>query len=116
MAGSAEGQLRSYGDGTPLPKSPSLVSAPCPVFGFLVELEVEPGAAEALWKSFTALAEERGLEADGGRGLRLWTFRLTGLSAQASDLDRRAVQAWASSQSGVRSVRIGDLFDIWDTA
>jgi uncharacterized protein YggL (DUF469 family) len=89
------------------------MTAPCPSFGFLVELEIEPDAAETLWKSFGALLEERGLEADGGRGYRIWTFRLTGVGAQASDVDRRAIKTWATSQSAVRSVNVGDLFDIW---
>ncbi len=88
------------------------MTAPCPIFGFLVELEVEPDESDNLWESFNALLEARGLEADGGRGFRLWTFRLSGVGAQASDLDRRAITAWANSQPAVRSVSVGELFDI----
>jgi uncharacterized protein YggL (DUF469 family) len=79
-----------------------------------VELEIEPDETDALWESFTALLERRGLEADGGRGYRLWTFRLSGVGAQATDADRHAVIDWANSNSAVRSVTVGDLFDIWD--
>jgi uncharacterized protein YggL (DUF469 family) len=89
------------------------VTAPCPILGFLVELEIEPDAAEALWQSFAALLEKRSLEADGGRGYRVWTFRLSGVGSQASDADRRAVTDWANSQRVVRSVSVGELFDIW---
>jgi hypothetical protein len=90
------------------------MTSACPIFGFLVEFEIQPDEADYLWKSFEALLEERGLEADGGRGYRLWTFRLSGVGAPASDLDRRAVIAWANSHAAVRSVSVGDLFDILD--
>lgn len=83
------------------------------MFGFLVELEIEPAESGRLWKSFGALLEERGLEADGGRGHRLWTFRLSGVGTQASDLDRQAIRAWANSEAAVRSVNVGELFDIF---
>lgn len=58
------------------------------------------------------LVQQRGLEADGGRGRRFWTYRLHGEGAQASDLDRSAVREWAATHPEIVSVRVGELFDV----
>lgn len=95
------------------------MTAPCPIFGFLVELEVDEqlssGQSDGVWRSFMDLTRRRGLEADGGRGRRLWTYRLLGESAQASDLDRTAVRAWAATHPEIVDVRVGELFDVSST-
>jgi uncharacterized protein YggL (DUF469 family) len=96
------------------------MTAPCPIFGFQVELELDPRVtpreAEELWQEFVALVQQRGLEADGGRGIRWWTYRLHGESSQASDVDRSAIRDWASAHPGIVTVRIGDLFDVQGAA
>jgi uncharacterized protein YggL (DUF469 family) len=95
------------------------MTAPCPIFGFLVEIEIDdyvsPVESDSLWNAFMAFVQQRGLEADGGRGSHMWTYRLCGESAQASDLDRAALQEWASKHREIVSIRIGDLFDVQST-
>ena len=95
------------------------MTAPCPVFGFLVEVEIDqhvaPNESDRLWKAFMGLVQQRGLEADGGRGRRRWTYRLHGESSQASDLDRTAIRDWASAEPRIVSIHIGDLFDVHST-
>jgi uncharacterized protein YggL (DUF469 family) len=91
------------------------MSAACPTFAFLVEIEIEPEAAASaddLWEAFIAFAGERGLLADGGRGYRRWTYRLHGEGMQATDADRAAFRSWASTRPEIVSTVVGELFDL----
>ena len=86
------------------------------MFGFLVEIEVDDGLAadesDALWRDFMALVEERGLLADGGTGGRTWTYRIHSEGSQATDGDRKAIEAWARARPAIVSASVGELFDI----
>jgi len=92
------------------------MTAPCPLYAFLVEFEVDASlsaaASDSLWSDFMKCADRHGLDPDGGRGVRLWTYRLTSESGQASEQDRAAISDWASKRREIVSVRVGELFDL----
>jgi uncharacterized protein YggL (DUF469 family) len=95
------------------------VTAPCFMLGFLVELEVDEtissGRHDALWQTFMGVVEERGLVADGGTGRKRWSYMLRSEASQASDMDRKAIQAWAESRVEIAAVRVGPLVDLDET-
>jgi uncharacterized protein YggL (DUF469 family) len=92
------------------------MSAACPVFGFLVELEIDDGLdraeSDALWSAFMKAVADRGLVADGGTGRTLWSYLIHSEAAQATDLDRTALEAWMKSRPEIVAVRVGTLFDL----
>jgi uncharacterized protein YggL (DUF469 family) len=91
------------------------MSAPCPTFAFLVEIEIDPERApdgEGLWRELMAFVEQRGLLADGGRGHRLWTYRIHGEGMQATNADRVALENWLTKRPEVCIVQVGELFDL----
>ena len=92
------------------------MTAPCPIFTFLVEMELAAdlggGRRDALLRAFAAEVESRGLVARGGASPDGWTYRITGESAQATDLDRRALERWAATRPEVVAVRVGQLTEL----
>jgi uncharacterized protein YggL (DUF469 family) len=90
------------------------MSAPCPTFAFLVEIEIDPQTRDQdrLWRELMTFVEQRGLLADGGRGHRLWTYRIHGEGTQATNADRVALENWLVKRAEVRNVRVGELFDL----
>jgi uncharacterized protein YggL (DUF469 family) len=92
------------------------VSAPCPAFGFVVELEPAAGlAAERLATlrvEWAAFLDERGLR---GREQRVGTqlrFEVQSEASQATQNDRAAVERWLSTRTEVARCRVGDIHDL----
>jgi len=90
--------------------------AACPILGFELDLELGPNIstsdAESLWNALMRFLSQRGLEADGVRRDRSWTYRIRGDGTQATDADRAATLEWASSQVGIVAERASRLYDL----
>jgi uncharacterized protein YggL (DUF469 family) len=97
------------------------VSAPCPVFGFLVEVEtLEALTSEQLHDLRLAfdrdVLERRGLVCDERSSGRRWSFVVRSEASQGTDADRDAVEAWTRTRSDIVSARIGPLLDFASAA
>jgi uncharacterized protein YggL (DUF469 family) len=94
------------------------MTAPCPSFGFIVTLEFQPGARDLdrtrFWSAWTRLLEEHGLYCTGGGGDST-EYVIASEAAQATDLDRRAVQAWLGARPELSMWRVGELIDLGET-
>lgn len=97
------------------------MSAPCPVFGFVLDVELAntltPAEARDLHRAFsTQLIEPRGLIcADRLNGHR-WTLEVRSEASQATDADRCAAEAWAREQPEIVGVTVGPLVDFASAA
>lgn len=97
------------------------MSAACPVFGFVVDLELVAALTDEEKQSLRrALRNDvlnpRGLDClDRFSGLR-WTFTVRSEASQATHSDREAVESWADARREVASVRIGPLVDLASAA
>ena len=92
------------------------MSAPCPVFGFMVDLVLEPQVRDA---ARAALADTFQIEVLDTRGLVAERAPASGLTyvvrseaGQATDADARAVQAWASAHDEIIQARVGPIVDL----
>ena len=97
------------------------MSAPCPVFGFVVEFEMSEALSSDQLRdvrlAFLAqVAEARGLVIDERRRDHRWTFLVRSEASQATDADRRAVEAWAQEQRAIVAVGVGPLLDFASAA
>ena len=97
------------------------MSAPCPVFGFVVELEMSEALGSDQMRdvrlAFLAqVAEARGLVIDERRHDHRWTFVVRSEASQATDADRRAVETWAQEQRAIVAVDVGPLLDFASAA
>jgi len=87
------------------------MSAPCPALGFVVTMELAPGAHDALWRAWSELLEARGLCAAGGVAERRECV-VTSEASQATESDRDAVRAWLAARGDVRDWRVGEIEDL----
>jgi uncharacterized protein YggL (DUF469 family) len=92
-----------------------LMSAPCPILGFTVLVDVhesvEESRAEALTQALAALLAAQGLEASGGgRQQRLFVVSREG--SQATEAERQLVERWASEWGDVATITVSDLIDL----
>ena len=91
------------------------MSAPCPILGFtvLVDLResVDEPEAEALTQSLTDLLAAQGLESSGG-GRRQLLFVVSREGSQATEAERQLVESWASEWSAVADITVSDLVDL----
>jgi uncharacterized protein YggL (DUF469 family) len=91
------------------------LSAPCPILGFTVLIELHDSVAdargEALRSALGALLESNGLTMAGG-GRRRARFEVRREGSQATEADRRIVAAWAEEQDDVASVSVSELIDL----
>ena len=96
------------------------MSAPCPVFGFLVSIEIGAIAAGQVRELKAAflheLVEPRGLTYSDRPDVRAWTFVVRSEAGQATDADRLAVETWARRRSEIVSVSVGPLLDFASAA
>ena len=97
------------------------MSAPCPVFGFLVELEIAAALTASqmgdLRAAFlTHVIEPRGLTYNERSGGHDWSFVVQSEAGQATDADRLAVEAWARDRREIVAVNIGALLDFASAA
>jgi uncharacterized protein YggL (DUF469 family) len=91
------------------------VSAPCPVFGFRVQITLPPTAADdssrAIADSLFEILDANGLVKVGG-GNRLIELTVNRQGAQATDADRQLVIDWAAQWTHTADVRVSDLIDL----
>lgn len=96
------------------------MSAPCPVFGFVVRVRLAPGLSEAaggtLLDDFVRAAESRGLSAGGGAGATGWELTIASVAGQAVETDRAALAAWADGRPEVVDLTVGPLVDLQESA
>jgi uncharacterized protein YggL (DUF469 family) len=91
------------------------LSAPCPILGFTVLIELRDSVAdargEALRSALGALLESNGLTMVGG-GRRRARLEVRREGSQATEADRRIVAAWAAERGDVASVSVSELIDL----
>ena len=91
------------------------MSAPCPILGFTVLVDLHESAdeslAEAITQALTELLAAQGLEASGG-GRRQRLFVVSREGSQATEAERRLVQGWASKWKDVAEITVSDLVDL----
>jgi uncharacterized protein YggL (DUF469 family) len=96
------------------------MSAACPVFGFLVSIEIRASDADRMRELHTAflneVAESRGLTYSDRPDVRAWTFVVRSEAGQATDADRLAVETWARRRCEIVSVSVGPLLDFASAA
>jgi uncharacterized protein YggL (DUF469 family) len=97
------------------------MSAPCPVFGFLVEFELADTLSVEQTRQLRLamerdVIEPRGLVCDERSSGRRWSFVVRSEASQATDADRVAVEAWADTRFEVVAARIGPLLDFASAA
>jgi uncharacterized protein YggL (DUF469 family) len=93
------------------------MSAPCPIFGFRVELRLALGLSERtlgdLWRDFRrSIVDARGLDCAREASGDSWSIVLRSEASQATDGDREAVRQWAEGRSEIDSLEIGPLLDL----
>ena len=93
------------------------MSAPCPVFGFVVRMAMRPDTGEAdidiLVDEFIDILESHGLQTGGGGDTTL-EFVVNREGGQATDADRTLVRDWASGWGHVAEIAVGDIVDLSD--
>jgi uncharacterized protein YggL (DUF469 family) len=77
-----------------------------------IDADLDRARSDALSHAFMTVVSDRGLVADGGTGRTLWSYLIHSEVAQATDLDRTALQAWVKSRPEIVAVRVGTLFDL----
>jgi uncharacterized protein YggL (DUF469 family) len=91
------------------------MSAPCPILGFtvLVDLHesVEESQADVLTQALTELLAAQGLESSGG-GRRQRLFVVSREGSQATEAERQLVESWASEWRDVADITVSDLVDL----
>ena len=91
------------------------MSAPCPVFGFVVSMSlgdlVSDAFRDALVDSLIEVVERHDMMAAGG-GDRALEFVVSREGSQATSADRDVVRAWASEWTDHATIRVGDLVDL----
>lgn len=91
------------------------MSAPCPILGFIILIELRDSAddahADALRAALGELLESNGLTLAGG-GRRRSRFVVRREGSQATEADRRLVEGWAAERGDVASVTVSDLVDL----
>lgn len=91
------------------------MSAPCPILGFTVLVDLHESAEEsqgkALSQALTDLLAAQGLESSGG-GRRQRLFVVSRVGSQATEAERRLVESWSSMWSDVADITVSDLLDL----
>ena len=91
------------------------MSAPCPILGFTVLVDLRESAEEAqgetLSQSLTELLAAQGLESSGG-GRRQLLFVVSHEGSQATEAERQLVERWAAEWSDVAAITVSDLLDL----
>lgn len=96
------------------------MSAPCPIFGFLVECDIGTITADQMRELRAVLLREvvepRGLTYHERSGGHDWSFVVQSDAGQATDADRQAVETWAQLRREIISVNVGPLLDFVSAA
>jgi uncharacterized protein YggL (DUF469 family) len=90
------------------------MSAPCPILGFTVLVDLHESAgesqADALTQSLAELLASQGLVSSGG-GRRQLLFVVGREGSQATEAERQRVKDWAETWSHVATIAVSDLVD-----
>jgi uncharacterized protein YggL (DUF469 family) len=97
------------------------MSAPCPVFGFLVELHVAAALTSSQMRELrtallTHVVEPRDLTYHERSEGHDWSFVVQSEAGQATDADRLAVEAWANERGEIVAVNVLLLLDFANAA
>ena len=91
------------------------MSAPCPILGFTVLIELHESAAEteagALTLSLAQLLATQGLVSSGG-GRRQMLFVVGREGSQATEAERQLVERWADEWRDAAAITVSDLVDL----
>jgi uncharacterized protein YggL (DUF469 family) len=91
------------------------MSAPCPILGFTVLVDLHESAEEsqagALTGSLTELLASQGLVSSGG-GRRQLLFVVGREGSQATEAERQLVERWAAEWRHVAAISVSDLVDL----
>ena len=93
------------------------MSAACPVFGFVVEVDVVHALTDDQRRSLRRALHDEVLES---RGLTCvdrftghqWSFTVRSEAGQATHADREAVESWADARREIATIRVGPLVDL----
>jgi uncharacterized protein YggL (DUF469 family) len=93
------------------------MSAPCPVFGFRIELALTFGLSEqsigGLWRDFRRdVVVARGLSCERQVRGEHWSMIIRSEATQATDADREAVTRWGTGRREIASLEVGRLVDL----
>lgn len=91
------------------------MTAPCPSYGFVVTIafapECDEGTRSAFSDAWIELLEAHGLYCAGGGG-DSQEYVMASEATQATDADRRAVQAWLAERRELTRWEVGQLIDL----
>jgi uncharacterized protein YggL (DUF469 family) len=91
------------------------MSAPCPILGFTVLIDLREPADEsqagALTQSLTELLESQGLVSSRG-GRRHLLFVIGREGSQATEAERQLVERWADEWRDAAAITVSDLVDL----
>ena len=91
------------------------MSAPCPILGFTVLIDLHESAEEtqagALTLSLAQLLSTQWLESSGG-GRRQLLFVIGREGSQATEAERQLVEHWAAEWGRVAAITVSDLVDL----
>jgi uncharacterized protein YggL (DUF469 family) len=91
------------------------MSAPCPILGFTVLVDLHESAEEsqagALTKSLAELLASQGLVSSGG-GRRQLLFVVGREGSQATEAERELVARWAAEWRDAAAITVSDLVDL----
>ena len=97
------------------------MSAACPVFGFVAEVDVANALTDDQRQSLRRalhddVLEPRGLTCVDRFAGQQWSFTVRSEASQATHADREAVESWADARREIATIRIGPLVDLTGTA
>jgi uncharacterized protein YggL (DUF469 family) len=91
------------------------MSAPCPILGFTVLIDLHESAeesrADALTSSLAELLASQGLVSSGG-GRRQMLFVVGREGSQATEAERQLVEQWADAWRDAAAITVSDLVDL----
>jgi uncharacterized protein YggL (DUF469 family) len=97
------------------------MSAACPVFGFVVEVDVANRLTDDHQQSLRRalhddVLEPRGLTCVDRFAGQQWSFTVRSEASQATHADREAVESWADARREIAAIRVGPLLDLASAA
>ncbi len=97
------------------------MSAACPVFGFVVEVDLAKALTDEQLQLLRRtlrdeIMEPRGLNCVDRLVGRHWMLTVRSEASQATHADRQAVEAWADARPEIANAHTGPLIDLGSAA